>query len=147
MISSELPTNNNPFTLNILQAAEDDGAFCWLSTVFQTFSNFFFASEEDESGMLSLSEDTDDLDDLRGAVSGIVFTTSQFKYHFFSSSLFFYLLPCTLLAVSAPFPSAQRLFPPFFPPSCFTFSWVFRVFIFTDKKKNRKCNRNILILT
>ncbi|XP_071844259.1 protein unc-13 homolog B-like isoform X5 [Apostichopus japonicus] len=57
--------------------AEDDGAFCWLSTVFQTFSNFFFASEEDESGMLSLSEDTDDLDDLRGAVSGAAEKSSK----------------------------------------------------------------------
>lgn len=106
--------NNNPFTLNILQAAEDDGAFCWLSTVFQTFSNFFFASEEDESGMLSLSEDTDDLDDLRGAVSGIVFTTSQFNTIFSSFFFICFLAPCWLYQHLFPLPSVFFLL--FFPP-------------------------------
>lgn len=126
--------NNNPFTLNILQAAEDDGAFCWLSTVFQTFSNFFFASEEDESGMLSLSEDTDDLDDLRGAVSGIVFTTSQFKYHFFLLLFFLFasLHPAGCISTFSLYPAS---FSSFFSPLLFYFFMGLQGFHFYWQEK------------
>lgn len=46
--------------------ADDEGAFCWISTLFQSLSDFFFASEDDEGAMLSISEDTDEWVDLPG---------------------------------------------------------------------------------
>lgn len=75
--------DNKPFNLHIFQAADDEGAFCWISTLFQSLSDFFFASEDDEGAMLSISEDTDEWVDLPGP-SGIVWFQSLWVFFFAS---------------------------------------------------------------